>query len=97
MKNIIGLGASALLLLASVSANATVFESTYSVDAHSNGSGLLIKTANVAPNALSYDLAAGQSTSFDLFDIWTNENSLDKGFFPAAQTVTRAGSASTSA
>lgn len=81
MKNVLGWGASALLLLASVSASATVIESTYSVDAHSSGSGLLINTADVAPNAFSYDLSVGQSVSFGLFDIWTGENSLDTGFF----------------
>ncbi|HET7314191.1 PEP-CTERM sorting domain-containing protein [Salinisphaera sp.] len=83
------LGALALLALASVSANATVIESTYSVDANSSDPGLVIQTQDHSANPFSYDLAVGESVTFGLFDIWTNENSLDTGFFSCGDDCDR--------
>lgn len=73
-------GALALLVLVSVSANATMISSSYSVTANSSYPGLAIHTQDYSHNPFSYDLNVGQSKTFGLFDIWTNEYSLLQGF-----------------
>lgn len=78
--NAVKLGALAVfLLLASAAANATMITSTYTVDANSSSPGLVVHTQDHAANPFSYDLNVGQSKTFGLFDIWTNEYSLFQG------------------
>lgn len=79
--NILKWGVLGALALVSASAGATVIESTYSVNANSSDPGLVIQTQDHSSNPFTYDLTAGQSQTFGLFDIWTDENSLDTGFF----------------
>lgn len=69
------------LLLISVAANATVVKSNYTIDANATDPGLVIQTADAANNPFTYDVTLGNPVTFDLFDIWTDENSLDKGGF----------------
>ncbi|MES1956572.1 hypothetical protein, partial [Salinisphaera hydrothermalis] len=76
--NAVKLGALAVfLLIVSAAANATMITSSYTVDANSSDPGLVIQTQDHSANPFSYDLNTGQSVTFGLFDIWTNENSLD--------------------
>ncbi|MGB7757704.1 MAG: PEP-CTERM sorting domain-containing protein [Salinisphaera sp.] len=79
--NIFKLGALAFLVLASASASATMITSSYTVHANSSDPGLVIQTQDHSANPFSYDLNVGQSKTFGLFDIWTNENSLDTYWF----------------
>lgn len=81
MKKMLIIGGAAALFLITASANATQIKSSYSVDANTSDPGLVIHTAGVASNPFSYNLDVGDSVTFDLFDIWTDENSLDFGFF----------------
>lgn len=81
MRNVAKFGALALLAMASFAASATMIQSNYSVDASTTDPGLRISTADNSPNPFTHDLNAGQSVTFDLFDIWTDENSLDTGWF----------------
>jgi len=82
LKGAVAVSAVAMGLLLPVAADAAVFEGTFSVNAN-NGSGLIIETApNVqagfgAGNNFSFELTSvGQSVTFRLLDIWTNEPSL---------------------
>lgn len=71
------------LLLISVAANATMVKSNYTVNANATDPGLVIQTAGVADNPFTYDVTLGNPVTFDLFDIWTDENSLDDDGFLA--------------
>ncbi|KEZ76355.1 PEP-CTERM sorting domain-containing protein [Salinisphaera hydrothermalis] len=78
--NAVKLGALAVfLLVVSAAANATMITSSYTVDAHTSGSGLVVHTQDHAANPFSYDLNVGQSKTFGLFDIWTDQSSLYQG------------------
>ncbi len=77
MKKLPVLSATLALFVFSVAAHAIPIEATYSVDAHDSDPGLRIETANVAPNPFMFDLMAGQSETFDLFNIWTPEGSVN--------------------
>ena len=56
-------------------ANALVFTlSSYSVDLHESGPGLIVDSAPVLPFGSSFDLDPGDSVTVDLFDIWTDES-----------------------
>jgi len=81
MKMLGAIGGFAALMFVSAGAHAVTIQSTYSVDANAVDPGLQIQTAENAANPFTYNLLAGQSVTFDLFDIWTNENSLDFGLF----------------
>lgn len=81
MNKLLKLGAMAGLLLLSASAYATVIQATYSVDTSDMDPGLKIQSADVSANPFTHNVAAGNSVTFDLFDIWTDENSLDGGLF----------------
>ena len=81
MMNMFKLGALAFLVLASASASAAMITSSYTVHANSSDPGLVIQTQDHSANPFSYNLNTGQSVTFGLFDIWTNENSLDTYWF----------------
>ncbi|AWN15833.1 hypothetical protein SALB1_1635 [Salinisphaera sp. LB1] len=57
-----------------------MISSSYSVTANSSSPGLVVHTQDHAANPFTYDLNVGQSKTFGLFDIWTNEYSLLQGF-----------------
>lgn len=65
------------LLLVSASANATIIKANYTVDANATDPGLVIETLDVAANPFTFDLNPGDSQTFDLFRIWTNESSVN--------------------
>jgi hypothetical protein len=50
---------------------------TYNVAAQSVDPGLLIGTSHILPSPYSFDLNVGQSTTVDLFRIWTTESSVN--------------------
>jgi len=64
------------LLFFAVGAYAVPIEATYSVDAN-NGDGLLIETSDASPNPFIYNLMLGESQTFGLFNIYTNEGSVN--------------------
>jgi hypothetical protein len=51
---------------------------SYTVTAHTSDPGLLISTQNIAGNP-TFNLNPGQSVTFDLFKIWTNETTVNAG------------------
>lgn len=79
MKNVavslFGLGA----LAASFASHATLFSGSYTVDANRSEPGFVVQIENIATNPLSFNLEHGESTSFDLFRIYTNEYTVDEG------------------
>lgn len=84
-KRTVCASAVALAMFVPVAADAAVFEGTFSVNANT-GSGLEIQTApDVAgayagptSNSFSFELTSvGDSVTFRLFDIWTNETALN--------------------
>ena len=50
----------------------------YTVSALSSDPGLVIQTSNSQSNDYSFSLNVGESTTFDLFDIWTNEGAVNE-------------------
>lgn len=66
------------LVVAPAFASATTISASYNVDLHDSGSGLLVNSADIAANPFSFDLNVGESHTFDLFSIWTNEGSINQ-------------------
>ncbi|MCB2115723.1 MAG: VPLPA-CTERM sorting domain-containing protein [Rhodobacteraceae bacterium] len=59
---------------AAISAAAVTFNGNYSLSGNAYSEpGLVIQTS-ATTGAFSFNLNSGQSTTFDLFSIWTNEN-----------------------
>lgn len=77
MKNLAIVGAMLALFTVSAGAQATQITATYNVYANGSDPGLKIGTANLAPDAFSYDLEAGESKTFDLFEIWADESAVN--------------------
>ncbi|MGZ4819875.1 MAG: VPLPA-CTERM sorting domain-containing protein [Terriglobales bacterium] len=50
---------------------------SYSIDAQSTDPGLVLHTAAVAPTPSTFWLDPGQSTTFNLFQIWTTEGTVN--------------------
>jgi len=76
MKIYTRLMAAAALLIVTAGAYAVPIEATYSVDAN-NGDGLAIQTSDASSNPFIYNLMMGQSQTFALFNIYTNEGSVN--------------------
>jgi hypothetical protein len=76
MKRILTTLAGAGLLFFSMAGQATLIKASYSVTANGDDPGLVIQTANLADNPFTFNLEVGSSHTFDLFDIWTDENSV---------------------
>jgi hypothetical protein len=69
---------SAVVLLAcSGIALATPIKATYTVSLNTSDPGLVVDYADVADNPFSFDLAPGQTKSGSLFNIWTDEGSVN--------------------
>lgn len=80
MKNFSILGATLALLLFSVAGQATVIKAGYSVNLNDTDPGLVVHSADVASNPFTtMDLAVGEHTTFNLFQIWTDESSVNGG------------------
>jgi len=63
-----------VLLSAAVSARAVTIDGTFGLSGNAyNDPGLVIQTSTQSGN-FSVDLTSGQSRTFDLFSIWTDEN-----------------------
>jgi hypothetical protein len=77
MKLITKLGALGALFFMAVGANATVIQANYTV--HTNqGTGLQVNSSDIAANPFQFDLNAGEHKTFKLFDIYTNEGSVNR-------------------
>lgn len=74
MKSTLKFAAAALLAstCAVPAAMAVNFVGNYTVTANSSDPGLVVQTSNSQPS-LNFNLNVGDSTTFDLFDIWTDE------------------------
>lgn len=69
----IGLAGAALTALPT-DADATIFEGSFVVSAHTSGPGLLINTLALGGGSFTTpDIIEGGTHSFNLFQIWTNE------------------------
>jgi hypothetical protein len=66
------------LVALSVAGNATPIEANYTIHANNTDPGLVIHTANVAPDPFAFDLTAGESKTFHLFDIWSDEGTVNR-------------------
>ncbi|SFL90236.1 PEP-CTERM protein-sorting domain-containing protein [Marinobacter zhejiangensis] len=73
--------ASAALLTAAVLApslaSATMISGSYDVDLNENDPGLVVNSQDLAANPFSFDLNEGESVTFDLFKIWTDESAVN--------------------
>ena len=59
-------------------AGATTFTlENYEVYSHKFGPGLIVHSAKIQSTPYSFNLNAGESTTFDLFRIWTNEKRVE--------------------
>jgi hypothetical protein len=77
MKLVTKIAAAALLAAAASPAAATTFAGSYDVALNSADPGLVLATAPVT-TALNFDLtAAGDTAQVDLFDLFTNETSVN--------------------
>lgn len=82
MKKILVAVTAALALAgAATTASATTFTGSYATSYQQSDPGLVLQTADMTPGAgtgFTFDLSAlGQSTSVDLFHLYTNESSVD--------------------
>ncbi len=78
MRILLSLAASAAAVCMATAAGATTYIATYNVSAYGGNSGLEIETSYDAANPFSKTLNGnGATTTFDLFDIWTDEGSLN--------------------
>src|SRR5690625_1315693 len=67
-------------------ASAVSFSGDFSITAHEAGDGLLVKTSKVF-DPMEFELATvGQSVTYDLFRIWTDETSVNSDDF-APQSI----------
>ena len=65
------------LLLVSAGAQATQIQAGYTVVANETDPGLVIQNMDIASNPFTFDLDPGDSVTFDLFKIWTNEGTVN--------------------
>jgi hypothetical protein len=78
MRILLSLAATAAAVCMATAAGATTYIATYSVSAYGGNNGLQIQTAYDANNPFTVNLNGnGATTTFDLFDIYTNEPTLD--------------------
>ena len=75
---IFGATAGLALALAAGAASATTFSGSYSTSYHTKDPGLVVDVSS-ASGTLNFDLSQGGSTTVDLFDLYTNESSVNVG------------------
>jgi len=75
MKKLLGLTGGLFLVLSLLGiANATSFTlGNFGVALKNSDPGLVLQSSPIRPTPYSFDLNVGESHSFDLFKIWTNE------------------------
>lgn len=77
MSLALGIGGTALTALPTDAA-ATIFSGSFVINAHNSGPGLLINTLALGGGSFTTpDIHEGGSHSFNLFEIWTNENTIE--------------------
>jgi hypothetical protein len=77
MSLAVGIGATALTALPN-DADATVFEGSFTINANTSGSGLLVNTYALGGGSFTTpDIIEGGTHDFNLFQIWTNEPSVE--------------------
>lgn len=89
MKKTLQLAAAALLAstCAIPAAMAINFVGDYTIAANSSDPGLVVSTSNSQPS-LNFNLNnVGDSTTFDLFDIWTDETTVNAGEDTVAKPI----------
>lgn len=74
MKHTVSALALSALLAVPTLANAVVISANYTVNVNGSDPGLVVNQHEIAANPFTYDLAVGDSVTFDLFKIWTNES-----------------------
>ncbi|HLQ85468.1 MAG TPA: PEP-CTERM sorting domain-containing protein [Salinisphaeraceae bacterium] len=77
MRGFSAFAATVTLLLVSFASQATIIKGSYDVTLNDADPGLVVQYSDIA-NPFSMDLAAGESTTFALFDIWTDESWVNK-------------------
>lgn len=77
MNKISLFAATAGLLLASFASQATTIKASYAVELNGSGPGLQVSSSAVADNPFTWNLAEGDSKTFDLFSIWTDEETVN--------------------
>jgi hypothetical protein len=78
MRILLSLAATAAAVCMAGAASATTYIANYNVSAYGGNNGLDIETSYDASNPFTVALNGNNATtSFDLFDIWTDEGSLD--------------------
>ena len=79
MSLAVGIGGAALAALPT-NAAATIFSGSFVVNAHTSGNGLLIDTYALGGGSFTTpDIIEGATHSFNLFKIWTEEESINWG------------------
>lgn len=68
-----------LSLLWALNAHAVTITSIYTVDANSADPGLVIQTGDLAPQPFTFNLEEGETFTYDLFSIWTDESAINYG------------------
>ena len=58
-------------------ASAAMISASYQVNLNDSDPGLVVGSADYADNPFSFDLNAGESTTFNLFKIWTTEGTVN--------------------
>lgn len=82
------LAASAGLALAASQANATVFTlDSFNVTANSSDPGLVVNIHKIQTTPLTFDLAATDPQTFELFTIYTNESDVANGEDTVAKPI----------
>lgn len=77
MNKLASAGLLAVTMLAPALASATMISGSYDVDLNDSDPGLVVNSADIADNPFSFDLAEGESVTFDLFRIWTDESAVN--------------------
>ena len=58
-------------------ASAAMISASYQVNLNDSDPGLVVDSADYADNPFSFDLNAGESSTFNLFKIWTTEGTVN--------------------
>ena len=75
--------------ISSPSSAAMIFSGSFTVDSHNSDPGLMIGTdpAEGTSGSVGFSLGLGESTTFDLFDIWANESDVSAGEDTVPQAI----------
>lgn len=79
MKKLLLMAAAVALLGVTPATAATFTLDDYTISAHATDPGLVIETQDIASRPTTFDLNVGETHSFDLFRIWTDETDVEYG------------------